>query len=259
MIEEVKEDKFPTEVIELPSKGYFYSEENPLSSGKVFLRYMTSKHEDILLSKNLVQKGVVIDVLLKELIATKGVNYDEILLGDKNAILFSSRVLAYGNNYLFESECKYCKNFSEHNINLLDLKYKEIDFSKFQKGIREIDFQLPYSKVNVTLKLLNSKDERELNEELKSLKKISMKTGIDSEISTRIRKMICAINGDSSYKTINKFVIEDLLSRDSLAIRNFMNKVSPDIELEILVNCENCYKDNKIFLPISTEFFWPRG
>ena len=41
------ENKFPTEIVELPSKGYFYSEENPLSTGKVEIKYMTAKEEDI--------------------------------------------------------------------------------------------------------------------------------------------------------------------------------------------------------------------
>ncbi len=259
MIEEVKEDKFPTEVIELPSKGYFYSEENPLSSGKVFLRYMTSKHEDILLSKNLIKNGVVIDVLLKELIATKGVNYDEILLGDKNAMMFASRVLAYGSEYNFNVECPSCNETSENVYDISKLDHKEIDFSKFQKGIREIDFQLPYSKVNVTLKLLNSKDERELNEELKSLKKISMKTGVTSDVSTRIKKIIVAINGDRNIQNINKFVMNDLLSRDSLAIRNFMSKIVPDINTEILVTCSVCSNEIKMDIPFTSDFFWPRA
>ena len=57
------EYKFPTEVVDLPSKGYFYVDGHPLSSGKVEVKYMTAKEEDILTSQNLIQQGTVIDVL----------------------------------------------------------------------------------------------------------------------------------------------------------------------------------------------------
>ena len=65
------ENKFPTEMVELPSKGYFYFDGHPLSSGKVEVKYMTAKEEDILTSQNLIQQGVVIDKLMQSLIVDK--------------------------------------------------------------------------------------------------------------------------------------------------------------------------------------------
>ena len=59
----MSEHKFPTEVIDLPSEGKVYSKESPLSSGKLELKYMTTREEDILMSENLIKKGVVIDKL----------------------------------------------------------------------------------------------------------------------------------------------------------------------------------------------------
>ena len=92
--------QFPTEVIDLPSKGHFYPKDNPLSSGQVEIKYMTAKEEDILTSGNLIQKGIVLDKLLEALIVSD-VNLDDILVGDKNAIMLASRVLAYGKEYTF--------------------------------------------------------------------------------------------------------------------------------------------------------------
>ena len=86
--------QFPTEVIDLPSKGYFYPKDSPLSSGQVEIKYMTAKEEDILTSGNLIQKGIVLDKLLEALIVTEGVTLDDVLIGDKNAIMVASRVLA---------------------------------------------------------------------------------------------------------------------------------------------------------------------
>ena len=65
---------FPTEVVELPSKGLLYPEENPLSSGKIEMKYMTAKEEDILTNQSYIQKGTVLDKLLQALIVSK-INY----------------------------------------------------------------------------------------------------------------------------------------------------------------------------------------
>ena len=65
------EQKFPSEVIDLPSEGKLYPKDSPLSSGKIELKYMTAREEDILTSQNLIKKGVVIDKLLDSLILTQ--------------------------------------------------------------------------------------------------------------------------------------------------------------------------------------------
>ena len=72
--------KFPTEVVELPSKGYFYPKDSPLSSGKVEMKYMTAKEEDILTSPNLIAKNLVVDKLLESLIINKDIkNYSQVI------------------------------------------------------------------------------------------------------------------------------------------------------------------------------------
>ena len=91
--------KFPTEMVELPSKGYFYTEGHPLSKGKVEVKYMTAREEDILTSQNLIQQGTVIDKLLESLIVDKSIKIDDMLIGDKNAIMVAARILGYGKDY----------------------------------------------------------------------------------------------------------------------------------------------------------------
>ena len=90
--------QFPTEVIDLPSKGYFYPEDSPLSSGQLEIKYMTAREEDILTSINLIQKGLAIDKLLESLVVNEDINIKDILIGDKNAIMIAARVLGYGKN-----------------------------------------------------------------------------------------------------------------------------------------------------------------
>ncbi|SVD68714.1 uncharacterized protein METZ01_LOCUS421568, partial [marine metagenome] len=126
--------QFPTEVIDLPSKGHFYPEDNPLSSGQVEIKYMTAREEDILTSVNLIQKGLAIDRLLEALIVNPDINKKDILIGDKNAIMVAARVLGYGKEYVVDVEGE------EVTIDLTTLKDKETDLSKSEKGGNEFPF-----------------------------------------------------------------------------------------------------------------------
>ena len=51
-----EEKKYASEVIDLPSEGKVYPSEHPLKNGKIELKYMTAKEEDILTSQNLIKK-----------------------------------------------------------------------------------------------------------------------------------------------------------------------------------------------------------
>ena len=97
----IDKPKFPTEVVELPSKGLLYPEDNPLSSGKVEIKYMTAREEDILTNTSYITDGTVLDKLLQSLIVSKDINYNDLSIGDKNALLISARILGYGNDYEF--------------------------------------------------------------------------------------------------------------------------------------------------------------
>ncbi len=149
--------QFPTEVIDLPSKGYFYSKDSPLSSGQVEIKYMTAREEDILTSMNLIQKGTVMDILLEALVVSD-VNLDDVLIGDKNAIMIASRVLAYGKDYTFEFTDPSSGESREETVDLTKLEDKKIDFSKYEKGKNEFNFELPASKKTITFKILTQRE-----------------------------------------------------------------------------------------------------
>ena len=90
---------FPTEIISLPSKGLVYPESNPLSKGEIVVKLMTAKEEDIITNQNLIRKGLHLDKLLESVVVEPGVNINDLVLGDKNAILITSRILAFGADY----------------------------------------------------------------------------------------------------------------------------------------------------------------
>ena len=123
--------KFPTEMVDLPSKGYFYFDGHPLSSGKVEVKYMTAKEEDILTSQNLIQQGLVIEKLLQSLIVDKSIDVDDMLIGDKNAIMVAARILGYGKDYEFTYDGE------EQLVDLSTPEPVELDFSQFTKGQNE--------------------------------------------------------------------------------------------------------------------------
>ena len=93
--------KLPTEMVSLPSKGLLYPKESPLAKGEIEMKYMTAREEDILTNSNFIRQGTVIDKLLQSLIVTS-FNYDDLLIGDKNAVLIAARVLGYGADYSFK-------------------------------------------------------------------------------------------------------------------------------------------------------------
>ena len=241
----MSEFSLPTEHVELPSQGLVYPEDNPLSSGKVEIKYMTAKEEDILTNSKFISEGVVIDKLLKAVIVSK-VNYDDIVVGDKNAIMVACRILGYGSNYKFYAAGE------ENEIDLSKIENKKLDKKLFKKGKNEFEFTLPHTKTDITFKLLSHADEQKINRELKGYEKLGKGVSVP-ESSTRLKHIITSVNGDYDPKLIRKFVDEGLLARDSRALRKYINEMQPDVDLSFFPPGS----DEKRPIPININFFWP--
>ena len=251
--------KFPSEVVDLPSKGLLYPKDHPLASGQIEIKYMTAKEEDILTSRTLIQKGIVLDKLMESVIIQDGVQLDDILLGDKNAIMIATRILGYGKDYSVELVDPDSGEKQKETFDLTKIEDKEIDEKLFKGGKNEFDFELPASKVKITFKLLTHKDEKEIDEELKALKKFQKESGVTSEITTRLKKAILSVDGDQTRKRINEFVDNELLSRDSLALREYLREITPDIDLSFTFVSEATGETSTMDIPLNVEFFWPAG
>jgi hypothetical protein len=242
----MSEFKFPTEEIDLPSKGLLYPKESPLSSGKIEMKYMTAKEEDILTNPNYLAKGTVIDKLLQALIISK-VNYSDLVIGDQNAIMIAARILGYGKDYEFSYG-----GYSQ-KVDLTTLEDKEFDESLITPHTNEFIFTLPHSKIELTFKVLTVGDGVKMRKELEGLKKLNKEAS--SEMSTKLKYMIIAVNGDRDASTIRSFVDTALLARDARALREYAAEVQPDINTVVEVETSNGTED--IALPITTNFFWP--
>lgn len=242
---------FPTEIIDLPSKGLFYPEGSPLRSGQIELKYMTAKEEDILTSTNLIQKGTVLDVLMDSLIVTKGVKSADLLIGDLNAVMIASRILGYGKDYPINVTCPSCNASIEQIVDLTTL-VTENEPESFSP--EKFVITLPLSNAQVEVRLLTRKDELDIEKEVKSLKKLNNK--YDGEGTARLRSIIKSVNGDSSKTTIWNFV-ETLLVRDAKHLRNEYKKIVPNIDFKIQIDCDCNMDDKSVRLPIGSKFFWP--
>ena len=234
----------PTEQIELPSKGLVYPETSPLSSGTIEMKYMTAKEEDILTNANYIADGTVLDRLMKSLIVSN-INYDELIVGDKNAIMIAARILGYGKDYSFSFAG------TEQTVDLTTLENKEIDESIYNRGNNEFEFELPKSGNKVTFKFLTHKDEQDIKKELDALTKLN-KEG-SAELTTRLRFMITSVNSDTSKSTVNDFVNNYLLAQDSRALREHISSIQPDVDLTFFPSGSKI----KRTLPVGVGLFWP--
>ena len=251
----MSEQKFtvPTEQIDLPSKGLIYPKENPLSSGIVEMKYMTAKEEDILTNVNLLRQGLAIERMLKSLIKSP-INYEDLTLGDRNGLLIAARILAYGKDYSFKYTNPTTSQEEVVEIDLQNIKYKEVDWSKL-KNKNEFEFVLPNTKNTVTYKLLTVADDKKIDEEIKGMKKISGQEG--GSISPRLKHQITSINGEYSVKTVRDFIDSGaLLSRDSVELRKDIEKNTPDVDLSITFFLKDG-QEITTDLPMTSDFFFP--
>ena len=239
--------QFPTEEVTLPSKGLLYPEGSPLRKGVIEMKYMTAKEEDILTNQNYIANGTVIDKLIKSLIVSK-VDYNDLLIGDKNALLIAARILGYGKDYSFQYKGETVK------VDLTKVEDKVLDESLFKEGKNEFPFTLPTSKKEVTFKFLTHKDEKAIEAEINGLKKIN--ENASAGVSTRLKYVITSIDGDRTKSTIRNFVDNQLLAIDSRALRNHIIEIQPDTNLVFKYEA----KDGNfidIDIPINLNFFWP--
>jgi hypothetical protein len=246
--------KFPTEMVELPSRGLLYPEGHPLAEGKVEMKYMTAREEDILTNQNYIKQGIVIDKLLQSMLITK-FDYKDLLIGDKDAIMIAARVLGYGKDYSFSYYPDFLDSEEKVTVDLTQVKEKFLDEKNIiEKGKNEFVFLLPNTKNEITFKLLTHGDESEIDREIQGLKKIDPKGNF--EVTSRLRQMILSVNGSYDKKVIREFIEYGLLAKDSRALREYISIISPGVDLKYNYVFDNGVSED-ITIPITTNFFWP--
>jgi len=235
----------PTETVELPSKGLLYPESSPFKKGTVEMKYMTAKEEDILTNNNYIQDGTALDKTIKSLIVDKTINYDELLVGDKNALMIAARILAYGKEYPIYYDSK------PYTVDLSKLDNKSIDEELFKNG-NNIEYKLPNTDNVVNIKLLSHADQTEIDKEVEGKKKLEPDS--DYSNSTRLKHIITSVNGHTDAATIRDFVDNGLTARDGRWLRNKYAEIQPDVKL---THQPDGPGSEEVPIPIGIGFFYP--
>ena len=238
--------KFPSEIIDLPSRGLLYPKDSPLSSGKIEMKYMTAKEEDILTNQNYIARGIVIDKLVQSLIIDKNIKYSDLFSGDKNALLVAARILGYGEIYEFNY------GGEKVSVDLSKLDTKPLNEDLFKDGKNEFTYTLPTLKKTLIFKFLTHQDEVNIDAELKGLKKLNKEN--NPELSTRLKYIIQSVDGITDKGGIRSFVDNEFLARDARAFRNYYASIQPDIDLTFYPEGG---PEEGVDIPIGVTFLWP--
>jgi len=247
--------EIPTETVPIPSMGLAYTADSPMHGQEVVqIRAMTAREEDILTSKALIKKGTVITHLLKSCIVDEGFDPDQLLSGDRNAIMVALRITGYGSEYSAEVDCPACGERSKQSFNLAELPIKRMGIAPVSPGVNLFETTLPMTKKPVRFRFLTGENEQEIS----ILQERKKKTGqiTDNLITTRLQFSLVAVDGITDKNKIG-FFIRNMPARDSLYLRRFIDENEPGIEMSSWMDCPACLEHSEVRMPLGASFFWP--
>lgn len=246
------------ESVPLPSKGLFYPPEHPLhGQTHVDIRYMTARDEDILTSPSLLKQGTALDKFVQAILCDQRIRVDDLILGDKSAILIAARITGYGPEYEVSVTCPECETESEHTFELDDYE-KYYTTSEVADGFElnsngKYATTLPLSGMTVELKMVTSKEEARAT---KALEMKSKKNLRDTATTDFLKMIIHSIDGVTDRNEISRMVL-DMPARDSRYLRKSYPKVVPNVEIKELFDCRYCGTETEMEVPLEGGFFWP--
>ena len=246
----------PTEFVELPSEGDFYPEGHPLHGRtSIEIKHMTAKEEDILTSESLLRKGIAIERLLQSLIVDKSVKLDDLLVGDKNALIVGARITGYGSDYYTSVSCPSCRVTQEAEFDLLELETSKCTLPEgVERSIEDTFFvKLPHSGASVEIRLLTGHEERQYLSGSTRKRKKKLRESTTTDL---LRLLILSVDGHDDIESINN-LLTVLPVRDSVHIRKVYEQISPDVDLNQDFDCESCGYEGSIGVPLNADFFWP--
>ena len=253
----IQQEQVPTDLAPLPSEGRTYTLGSPLAGLKsVPIRSMTAQDEDILTSRALLKSGKAVATLIRNCITDKSINVDDLLAGDRNAILIGVRITGYGNEYKVQVQCPECKETISKEVDLTSLPIRRFPETAQQValGKNEFTYTLPVSKRNVVFRLMTGVMEQELLQLLERTRKLQMP---DELVTTRLKFQVLSIAGETDPAKLAQ-LIRIMPARDSRDLRNHIDSITPGIELKTSFECPACgYLGEGVEVPLGTEFFWP--
>jgi hypothetical protein len=246
----------PVTSVPLPSKGAVYPPQSPLYLCEhVDIKAMTAKEEDILSSIALIKKGVVLTTLMKSCITNRTIDPDQMLVGDRNAVLIAIRVAAYGAEYPATISCAECGEGYDHTFDMSRLPVKALTEEPIGgPGTNAFVFELPVSKRKVVFKLMDVAASQRLEKDAEGVRK---KGGQEAGVTMRLRAQVLQIEGVDP-KDLPR-AINNMPARDSRALRKHMDDMAPGVDMVQEVECPACGTTKEVDVPLGPQFFWPSG
>lgn len=251
--EESTSDMFATFMVELPSLGKVYPKGHPLANKKeVEMRHMTAREEDILTSPTLLRSGKAINKVLQNCLVSK-CNIDNLLVGDRNALLLALRVSGYGPDYKVMLTSEGTGEQFEHIFDLREVEYDTLKVEPVEPNQNVFETTLPVTNATVLFRLLTVQDETLLSNEQEKLRKT---VHIEKGITTRLISQIISADGETNKLKIKKFV-ENLPVRDSRQFRTVYTETMPDVDMTQWVTDPTSGEEVQVDIPVGVEFLWP--
>ena len=249
----------PTEIVDLPSKGKFYSEDHPLHNKETIeIRYMTARDEDILVNKSYIQKGIVLDKLLESVVIDKNIQINSLLGGDKSAILVATRITGYGSEYDTKVPCPSCGEVNDFSFDLIEAtnivtpELSGLDYEQTPNGT----FLIKTQKTGTLIELKPSTGFDE--EKIAQTNKMRQKNGLpELGLTDIMMTYMISIDGNSDRSYINSYV-ENMPAMDARFVRSSYAKLMPSVDLAQQFRCYSCDYEQEMEVPFTSDFFWPK-
>jgi hypothetical protein len=247
----------PTDFVFLPSRGKFYHPDSPVSGqDRLEVKFMTAREEALINSQELRKAGISFDRVINSILIDKRITSQDLLLGDKNAILLNARKNAIGSEYEFSFLCPKCKKQCDHVSNLDDIKIKDTDKVTDCEFTQEGTFfiKLPVSGIRLELRFLTGKDELSIDTITKNREENKLEP---DKQATTFRFMIVSVDGDNDLTTIVSF-INAMRFGDAVYLKEKYAEAQPDVSFPFTHSCKECGHIVEGGVPITVSFFWPK-
>ena len=143
------------DVIPLPSKGQCY----PNKKDEIPVAFMTAYDENLIMSPNLYKNGLFLDYLLRSKVMSNEIDPDDMVQGDRDAIVLWLRATSYGTDYPITVTDKDGHTF-DTTIDLSEIKYKDFNLKGDAYGY--FTYTLPVSGDVIKFKFLSYKENKML-------------------------------------------------------------------------------------------------
>lgn len=247
----------PTEIVELPSRGRLYSVDHPLHGKETIeIRHMTAKEEDILASQALLKRGIAISRMLENILVDKNIKVADLLIGDRNALMYAARITGYGRSYPVSINCQSCLKPFDHTFDLGN--FTECYTNTENKNVRytergTIEVELPVTNAVVEIRALTGTDDESLTKAREMKEKHNLP---DSSLTDMLKMMIFSVNGVTNKNDLAQFV-DGMPALDARKIREAYKESMPNVEFVQEAECTHCGDTMEMEVPITGDFFWP--